>query len=303
MIDPSLESRLPPPIQIERVLVDGQELDARHPIVIPPGKGNLEIDYTGLSLGKPEQVQFSFRLSGPDEDRPGDFVDVGRRRTAYFPQLEPGSYRFSVRALSPDGVWSEQAASLAFVVRPPWWRTIWFRAFAAMALAGPALTGYRGRVAIYRARAERQEAFSRQLIASQEQERNRIAAELHDGLGQNLLTIKNWARMGLKMLPADNAAQPLLTEIADTTALTIEDVRELARNLRPSQLERMGLTSTLDYMLRNVARASGIAFAAELDDIDGLLPPEAEINLFRVVQECANNIVKHSGATEAHLTL
>ena len=56
-------------------------------------------------------------------------------------------------------------------------------------------------------------------------------------------------------------------------------------------------------MLRNVARASGIAFTADLDDIDGMLPPDAEINLFRVVQECANNIVKHSGASQAHLNL
>lgn len=303
VIDPSLESKLPPPIQIERVLVEGQEQDVRQAIEIPPGKGNLEIDYTGLSLGKPEQVQFSFQLSGLNEQWPGGFVDVGHRRTAYFPQLEPGSYRFSVRALSPDGVWSERAASLAFVVRPPWWRTTWFRTFAAMALAGLVLAGYRWREAIYRARAERQEAFSRQLIASQEQERKRIAAELHDGLGQNLLTIKNWARMGLRMLPADNAAQPFLTEIADTTSVTIDDVRQMAQNLRPSQLERLGLTNTLDYMLRNVARASGIAFSAELDNIDGCLSPEAEINLFRVVQECANNIVKHSGATEAQVNL
>lgn len=299
VINPKLESRQPPPVQIERVLVEGQELDARHPIVIPPSKGNLEIDYTGLSLGKPEQVQFSYQLRGLNEQ----WVDVGRRRTAYFPQLEPGSYRFSVRALSPDGVWSERTASLAFVVKPPWWRTTWVRALAAMVLAGLALAGYRGRMAIYRARAERQEAFSRQLIASQEQERKRLAAELHDGLGQNLLTIKNWARMGLKMLPADNAAQPFLAEIADTTSLTIDDVRQMAQNLRPSQLERLGLTNTLDYMLRSVARASGIAFIAELDNIDGLLPPEAEINLFRVVQECANNIVKHSGASQAHLNL
>lgn len=299
VIDPSLESRLPPPIHIERVFVEGQELDMRRPIEIPPGQGNLEIHYTGLSLSKPAQVQFSYQLHGLNDH----WLEVGQRRTAYFPQLEPGNYRFSVRALSPDGVWSEQAASLAFVVRPPWWRTAWFRALAGLALAGLALGGYRWRVAIYRGRAERQEAFSRQLLASQEQERKRIAAELHDGLGQNLLTIKNWARMGLKMLPADNAAHPFLTEIADTTSLTIEDVRQMAQNLRPSQLERLGLTNTLDYMLRSVARASGINFTADLDDIDGMLPPEAEINLFRVVQECANNIVKHSGATEAQFRL
>lgn len=299
VVDPRLADKFAPPVVIERVRLDGVELDARAPLEIPPGKGNLEIEYTGLNLSKPEQVQFSFRLRGLSED----WVEVGRRRTAYFPQLAPGRYGFSVRALSPDGVWSEQTASLSFVVRSPWWRTWWFLVLAVLVGAGLAFAAYRWRVAMYRVRAERQEAFARQLIASQEQERKRLAAELHDGLGQNLLTIRNWARMGLKMLPAEDAAQKFLNEIADTTALTIEDVRQMAQNLRPSQLERLGLTNTLEYMVRNVARASGIAFTTELDNIDGLLPSESEINLFRVVQECANNVVKHSGASRARLVI
>jgi signal transduction histidine kinase len=275
-------------VHIERVLLEGAELDARRPIEIPPGQGNLEIHYTGLSLSKPELVQFSYQLSGEQEA----WVDVGTRRAAYFPHLSPGAYRFSVKALSPAGVWSTQVASLHIVVKPHFWQTLWFRS-AALALAvGLLLLGYRQRVTFYQRRATQQEAFTRELLNTQEAERKRIAAELHDGLGQNLLTINNWARLGLKTLPPDNPAHTYLNE-----------VRQIARNLRPAQLERLGLTNTLEHMLHSLGPASGIAFSVELDNIDGCLSPDAEINLYRVVQECANNIVKHSGASSARLTI
>jgi signal transduction histidine kinase/ligand-binding sensor domain-containing protein len=299
VLDPRLTNLSPPPVHIERVLLESAELDARRPIEIPPGRGNLEIHYTGLSLSKPELVQFSYHLSGEQEE----WVDVGTRRAAYFPRLSPGDYRFSVKALSPAGVWSVQAAGLRIVVKPHFWQTLWFRLAESALAVGLLVLGYRQRIAIYRRRATQQEAFTRELLNTQEAERKRIAAELHDGLGQNLLTINNWARLGLKNLPPDNPAQTYLNEVAETTALTLEEVRQIARNLRPAQLERLGLTNTLEHMLHSLARASGIAFSVELDNIDGCLSPDAEINLYRVVQECANNIVKHSGASSARLTI
>jgi len=141
------------------------------------------------------------------------------------------------------------------------------------------------------------------LIDSQEAERKRIAAELHDSLGQNLLIVKNWALVGLNALSKDNPAREHLTEISETTSLALDEVREIAHNLRPYQLERLGLTNTLDYMMRNVRNSSDIEFAVELENIDGLLPRDSEINLYRVVQEVINNVIKHSEAGEARLAI
>lgn len=92
-------------------------------------------------------------------------------------------------------------------------------------------------------------------------------------------------------------------EISETTSLALEEVRQIAHDLRPYQLERLGLTNTLEYILRYVRNSSDIDFETTVDDIDGLLSRESEINFYRVVQECINNIIKHSDATEASIEI
>jgi len=76
-------------------------------------------------------------------------------------------------------------------------------------------------------------------------------------------------------------------------------VREIAYNLRPFHLDDLGLTKAIESMLNRVSEASEIKFRAEIDSIDGFFPKDAEINFYRIAQECVNNIVKHSNATEA----
>jgi signal transduction histidine kinase len=144
-----------------------------------------------------------------------------------------------------------------------------------------------------------QEAFARKLIDSQERERKRIAAELHDSLGQNLLVIKNRAVLALAQRNQPEKMAAHVTEVSAMASAAIHEVREIAQNLRPFQLDELGLTKSIVAMARNLGDASQIEFQTELDDLDGALPPESEINFYRVVQECLNNIVKHSGATQA----
>lgn len=300
VVDPNLTSRLAPPAIIERVLLDGAELNLRQPIEIPPGKGNLEIHYTGLSLGKPEHVQFSFKLSGLDDESWGN---VGGRRTAYFPQLQPGQYTFSVKAFSPDGVWSEREANLHFIVRPPFWRTAWFLALLVMGLAGLMLTGYRWRVALYRARIAQQEAFARQLIETQDHERARIAAELHDGLSQSLVIIKNRALSSLKAPDDHERALEQLREIAEASTHTIDEVREIIYDLHPVQLDRLGLTEAIGEMLGEIAETHGLEISSEFDDINRLLSKDSANNLYRIVQESLNNIIKHAKAEKVAVLL
>ena len=222
---------------------------------------------------------------------------------AYFPYLPPGSYTFRVIAANSDGVWNNEGAVINVMVRAPFWQRWWFWLLCAGAVTGIAVFAIRGRIAQLKSKHAEHEAFARRLIQSQEGERKRIAAELHDSLGQNLLIVKNWALIGLNSLEEDNPAREHLTEISETTSLALDEVREIAHNLRPYQLERLGLTSTIEQMVRHVRDSSDIEFLMEIDDIDGLLSKESEINLYRVVQECINNVLKHSAATKSWLLI
>lgn len=288
---------LPPSVQIEEVKIDNAVTQAGAEIRVLPEQANLEIRYTALSFIKPDQLRFRYKLIGQDHD----WIEAGGRRVANYSYLRPGTYSFQVLAANSDGVWNNQGAQLRVVVLPAFYQTLWFRALALLAFGGLAFTAYRWRILQLRSEQQRQVEFSRRLIEAHESERARLAAELHDSLGQDLLVIKNWAMVGLTTTEAANEAREMLTEIADATTHAIEDCREISHNLRPHQLDFIGLTEALRAMINKVANSSGLHIEAHLDDLTGALPGEAEINLYRIVQESLNNIVKHAHAKQVKL--
>jgi signal transduction histidine kinase/ligand-binding sensor domain-containing protein len=302
IIDPAQLPRndLPPPVIIESVRADDRPRTvAAGSVEIAPGTARVELGYTALSFTAPERNRFRYRLTHLDQD----WRDAGTERAAVYTRLSPGRYTFEVLGSNSDGVWSPQPARLALLVLPSWWQTGWFRSGLLLGLFGAAMGAYTFRIrALTRARLL-QEEFSRRLIASQENERQRIARELHDSLGQNLLVIKS--RLAFAQ---QQSAQPerLAEQLGEATAMTsqaIREVREISQNLRPFQLDELGLSKALAAMVRKLAATSPIRFVAEVAELQGALSPEFEINFFRIVQECLNNVIKHSGATHCAVTV
>ncbi len=157
-----------------------------------------------------------------------------------------------------------------------------------------AIAGFFG-FKINQVRKERNEkrAFAEALIFAQEEERKRISRDLHDGIGQSLLLLK-------KQLDSTDTNvlnnQKLISE-------TLEEVRTISRDLHPFQLEKFGLTLVIHDTVQRIAGSTNIFISKSIDNIDGQLPEKAEIHLFRTIQEALNNIVKHSEATAAQLTV
>lgn len=291
--DEMIRNPVSPSALIEDATLDRAVVSTDGGLRIAPGQANLEIRYTALSFLKADQIRFRYQLVGQD----ADWVEAGTRRSANYSYLRPGEYTFRVLAANSDGIWDTEAAQLRIIVLPAFYQTWWFRFFGLVALGVAIGLVFKGRLnQVHRAR-EAQEAFSRRLIESQEAERKRLAAELHDSLGQDLLVIKNWIAYGLATLEAGNPAREALEEIAAATTHAIEGCREIAYNLRPHQMDYIGLTEALRAMMNKVAQASGLHLEMQLDDLTGALPQDAEINLFRIVQESLNNIVKHARAT------
>jgi len=144
--------------------------------------------------------------------------------------------------------------------------------------------------------------YTFQLIASQESERKRIAAELHDSMGQNLLLIKNLAQMASRALEPAQVYEQVAT-ISHLATQCIAEARRISRDLHPHQLDHLGLKRSLELMLEQAAQASTINFSWKLEDIENIFPTEAAMNLYRIVQESLNNILKHSRAQNVHVKL
>jgi signal transduction histidine kinase len=142
---------------------------------------------------------------------------------------------------------------------------------------------------------ERQRDFSNKMIQWQESERKRIAGDLHDGVGQSLVLLKNNV-LQLKQKGLNGSTDLKMNEIVGNITNTIEEVRGLSYALRPYQIDFIGLKRSLEEMASEATRSSGIDFRTYIDELEGELSSEEEVNLFRIIQECLNNAVKHSAA-------
>ncbi|WP_293012324.1 ATP-binding protein [Mongoliibacter sp.] len=136
-----------------------------------------------------------------------------------------------------------------------------------------------------------QEKFSRDLLIYQEEERKRISKDLHDGLGQSLLLIKNKVAMS-----TDASASGLLDS-------AIEELRGISRSLHPFQLEELGLTRAIKNTLENLDGETDIFISSEIDEVDSLFDKNEQLHVYRIVQEVFNNILKHAQASAVRVLM
>ncbi len=141
------------------------------------------------------------------------------------------------------------------------------------------------------------------LLQLREEEHRRIASEMHDNLGQSLAIIKNRAMICLRNPGDPERVKEQLEEISATAASAIDEVREIAHNLRPYELDRLGLVEAIESMISRVSDSTAIRLSADLDRVEGLFTPEAEMGIYRIVQEGLNNVVRHAEASEARVSI
>jgi len=149
--------------------------------------------------------------------------------------------------------------------------------------------------------AEERRAGDARALAAQEAERHRIAQELHDEVGQSLTVVL----LGLKQLEAHAPAAlvPELAALRESARAGLDDVRRVARRLRPGVLEDLGLTSALAALATDFADHSSASVRRSFAPGLPALSPEAEVVVYRVAQEALTNAARHAGAQEVELSL
>ena len=309
-------NKLPPPVHVERVIADGktswQNLSGDASWAsssgpkLPPLVRDLTIDYTALSLVEPEKVHFRFKLEGQDQN----WREVVNERQVQYSNLGPGKYAFRVIACNNSGVWNEVGDTLNFSIAPAYWQTNWFRAACLAVLLAMLWIIYQLRVrALHQRQAllERHEgeisALNEQLMKAQEEERIRIAGELHDGVLQRITSLS--LRLGTATLELPPDSEPR-TEVKEVEKELIElgaEIRQLSHELHPAVLQEAGLPSALSSYCEEFSKLRGIPVSYQADQRVNELSPGAALCIYRIAQEALGNVAKHAKASRVDVQL
>jgi len=306
-------NKIPPPVHIEQIIADGKTYwenwtgdAASSPPRLPPLVRDLTIDYTALSLVVPERVHFRYKLEGRDRD----WQDASTRRQAFYTNLSPRKYRFRVMACNNSGVWNEAGDSLDFYIAPAYWQTNWFRALCVLAFVAMLWTVYRLRVRSLERRQvllERHEgeisSLNERLMRAQEEERIRIAGELHDGILQQLTSVTLQLGTATLELPPDSEPKAEVREVEKKLIQMGAEIRQLSHELHPTVLQEAGLPSALQSYCEEFSNTRGIPVSYHGDESVEELSPGAALCIYRIAQEALGNVAKHAQAKQVQVRL
>ncbi len=140
------------------------------------------------------------------------------------------------------------------------------------------------------------------ITAGQEEERRRLARELHDDTIQSLIALKQRVQLA-QLNQANGSTAQTLSELEELTEKTIADLRRVTRALRPIYLEDLGLLAALEMLTREMTGLAGIEIDFRTSGHEQRLSPKVELALYRIAQEALNNVVHHAQATQASVSL
>ena len=297
-------NKLPPPVVIQEVVADSHpvgnsvsQFEVDKKIIVPPGRGELEVHYEALSFRAPEKNQFRYKLETADLN----WVEAGTRRTAFYNNLRPGHYRFRVVACNNDGVWSSADSSIELTLEAHFWQTWWFLslviASAFSVIGGAARYVTRQRMQRKLERLERQHAI--------EKERTRIARDIHDELGAKLTRISFLGTTARRHLANPAEADQQIAKMSEAARELILSLDQIVWAVDP---ENDSLENLANYVCRYASEFAADSPVQCKLKIPWKLPhcnlsTEVRHNVFLAVKEILSNAVKHSGATEIVLAI
>jgi ligand-binding sensor domain-containing protein/signal transduction histidine kinase len=249
----------------------------------------LSFEFAALDYNNPSKNRYAYQLVGLETD----WVKSGARRFVSYTNLDPGTYTFRVKGSNNDGVWNENGAVIQLVIHPPWWRTTWFRLLAVVSLVllvGASIRFYT------RDKLRRQRSNMKRVLQAQEEERQRLAADLHDDLGATLSVIKG--QLQTLHQPFDGLDAPIqLMEKA------IVDLRHISHHLMPPEFVKLGLTEAIREIVRRAEASSAINFLFISFGQERRLDNETELTIYRIAVELINNAIKHAKARQITVQL
>ncbi|GGI57651.1 hypothetical protein GCM10011444_19600 [Winogradskyella haliclonae] len=257
-------------------------LDSYEAIVLPPENRALELNFALKdNLGLSNAYFYRYRLNQ------NKWIDLKSQNFIQFPNLEAGIYKLEIEALNYSK--EKIGTSLIIPIKSTafFYKTWWFITFLSLIIIGVLLYFLRQ----FQLRKRLQDQFALDLIQSQEDERKRIARELHDSVSQQLTLIKRKAQSNAQ------------SEISELTNNTLEEVRHISRGLFPPLLKQLGFTESVEQLAIDIDENNELFVSTDIENIDDDLTDENALHLYRFVQECINNSLKHAGAKAISISI
>jgi signal transduction histidine kinase/ligand-binding sensor domain-containing protein len=264
---------------------------SRRQFATPADLRSLEIHFTELTFGAPEELRFRHRLDGFDPD----WVDDSNLRFVHYGRLPYGSYRFRVAARRGDGPWLEAAEALGFTVPTPFYFQAWalwlFGMLVVAFVVGIVRLVSHRRLRVALARLKQQQVL--------EHERMRIARDMHDEMGSKLTKISFLSERASAEAQSASPLAGKIESIAQTSRELLQTMDEIVWVVNPHN-------DTLDNLVAYLTHYAVEYFQNTTIECEMRLPPEVPVcplssearhNLFLTFEEALNNVLKHSTAT------
>ena len=284
MIDPERlrDNPRPPPVHIDTVLADHRVSTPLGKLELPPNTKDLEIQYSGLSYVQPRRVVFRYKLEGQDDT----WQEVGTRRSAFYNQLPPGHYRFSVMACNNDGVWNTTGAALDIVVAAAPYQTLWFKLFVLSVLLVSLWILYTVRLE------QASEAVKARLIAQMD-ERERIARDLHDTFFQGMQGLLLRFQTATSQLPRHEPARVIFEQALEQSDDVMLEGREHVLDVRHEE-ELVDLADMFTKAGQRFQQDGSIRFSVVVNGKAASLHPIVVEELSKLGREALFNAFRHS---------
>jgi ligand-binding sensor domain-containing protein/signal transduction histidine kinase len=254
---------------------------------LQPSQNQFQVEFVGFNDEPEESLRYKYKLEGGDSDWQGP----GRDHQANYPGLEPGGYRFLVKAVNSAGAESAAPAEIDFVILPPFWRRWWFESLALAGLAGLAFAAHRYRVS---------------QAVKIERMRTSIATDLHDDIGASLsqIAILSEVARGDARLE-QSAPNERLERVAALARDLVDSMGDIVWSIRAEPEAMDSLIRRMREFANDLLVSQDIAFDLQAPAPSGhiQLGVQTRRHLLLIFKECIHNVVRHSGCTAVQAEL
>jgi len=263
---------------------------------LPYRDSRVEFIFTAPYFESNAEPVYRYMLQGYDQN----WNESGSITSTVYPRLEPGEYSFLLQSGLRGGLWNPKVQQLTIEIIPPFHKSVLFKFFLTVLSLG--LVALVATISIRMYNSHHNRRF-KQVMEAQESERRRIAADLHDSVGQSLSSVKMMLNYAQHKNAGPDTIKDMIVQSQAVIDSLADEIRTISNNLAPASLRKFGLETAIDEQIRK----------AQIDDRfhinfihmmrGGELDENLQLAIFRIFQELLTNSIKHSNASEISVQL